>query len=406
MTLLGKISFFVSLSFFALSFALSGEKRDSDARRWSDKIAESFLARHPGYVTYDSGSPNQKWNYEQGLMLEAFHQMWLFTGNKKYFDFIKGNIDHYVADNGSITSYSADEYSLDNIGPGRALLTLYKETDEHKYLAAAETLRKQLDTQPRTYEGGFWHKKIYPYQMWLDGLFMAEPFYGWYASRWGEKKDFDDIINQFVFIARHVRDPKTGLFYHAWDESRSQKWADPVTGCSPSFWSRAMGWYCMALVDVLDFIPKDDARRDTLIVILKDLSASIAGYRDSTTGLWYQVMDQGARAGNYFEASASCMFVYAFAKGAALGYLDPQYSEMARSSFNGILRNLVTIEDGGLVDLHHTCKGAGLGGRPYRDGSYEYYIGEPQRTNDLKGIGAFLLAAIEVEKSQSARFSH
>lgn len=370
---------------------------------WSKRIAESFVLRHDGSVTYDTGSPNQRWNYEQGLMLVAFRAAWKQSGDQRYFDFIKGNIDQYVEESGRIKTYKYDDFNIDNIAVGRALLTLHEATGEGKYKRAADTLRKQLQNQPRTNEGGFWHKLIYPYQMWLDGLFMGEPFYAWYALRYNEPEAFNDIINQFVFIANHTYDPKSGLFYHAWDESRQQRWADPKTGLSPHFWGRAIGWYAMALVDVLDYIPKDHPRRSELLPILQKLAAGLLKHQDKKTQLWYQVVDQGTREGNYLEASASCMFAYAFAKGANMGYLDKKYLERARGIFHGVTDNLVTVDARGFVDLHHTCQGAGLGGNPYRDGSYEYYIGERQRTNDMKGYGPFLLAALELEKDTGKR---
>lgn len=368
---------------------------------WSKRIAESFVLRHPGSVTYDSLSPNQRWNYEQGLMLVALRQMWLFTKDKRYCDFIKGNIDQYVDESGLIKTYKYDDFNLDNVAVGRALLTLYEATGEKKYKIAADTLRKQLSYQPRTHEGGFWHKLIYPYQMWLDGLFMAEPFYAWYSVVTKEPAAFDDIVNQFVFIYKHTRDAKTGLLYHGWDESRQQRWANPQTGCSPNFWGRAIGWYEMALVDVLDYIPVDHPRRHELVSILRDISATLLKFQDRKTHLWYQVPDQGTKPGNYLEASASSMFAYAFAKGANNNLLDKKYRKAASEAFQGIIKNLTAVDANGFVDLLHTCQGAGLGGKPYRDGSYEYYIGEPQRTNDMKGYGAFLLAAIEIEKGNT-----
>ncbi len=367
---------------------------------WAERAADSFIARHPGAVTFDSASPKQNWNYEQGLILEALHQLWLETGNKKYFNFIKANIDKYVEAGGSIRTYEYNAFTLDDINPGRQLLTLYKATKDEKYKKAAGLLRKQLANQPRTPSGGFWHKKIYPNQMWLDGLYMAEPFYAQYAKMFDQPKDYNDIINQFVLIYDHTRDPKTGLLYHGWDESKKQKWANPATGCSPNFWSRAMGWYEMALVDVLDFIPKNHPGREKLISILRKVSAAVLKYRDPGTKLWYQVTDQGNKKGNYFEASASCMFTYAFAKGANKGYLDKKYFKDARESFDGIVKYLVKVQKNGLVDLYHTCKSAGLGGHPYRDGSFEYYISEPQRTNDMKGVGPFILASLQLEKSK------
>jgi unsaturated rhamnogalacturonyl hydrolase len=370
---------------------------------WSKRIADSFLLRHPSAVTYDSGSPDQRWNYEQGLMLVALHQMSLHTGNPTYDQFVQKNLDQYVEENGNIRTYNLTDYNLDNESPGRALLVVYESTKEQKYRAAADLLRRQVREQPRTHEGGFWHKKIYPYQMWLDGLFMAEPFYARYASTFNEPESFDDIANQFIWIARHTRDPKTGLFYHGWDESRQQRWANLETGCSPSFWARAMGWYMMGLVDVLDYFPTSNPKRMELVSILKDLCGSVLKFRDEESHLWFQVMDQGHRKENYLESSASCMFVYAFAKGVNRGYLDKAFLAAAEQSFRAVTERLVTMNEKGFVDLHHACRGAGLGGSPYRDGSFEYYIGEPQRTNDMKGIGSFLLAAIELEKGRATR---
>jgi unsaturated rhamnogalacturonyl hydrolase len=355
------------------------------------------MARYPDTISYAEEPRRGRWTYEQGIMLEAIRRMGAVTGDQKYFAYVKRNIDQFVAGDGSIRTYEYETFNLDNIATGRQLLALYTETGELKYRYAADTARKQLRNQPRTREGGFWHKKIYPYQMWLDGLYMAEPFYARYALLFNEPDAFDDIVNQFTFIAKHTRDVKTGLFYHGWDESKQQRWANPETGCSPNFWGRAMGWYSMALVDVLDFIPGSHPRRGELVSILQGLSSSLLKFRDKKTALWYQVVDQGGREGNYLEASASCMFAYAYAKGANKGYLDKGFLKAAEETFRGVVDNLVTVDEDGSVDLHHTCQVSGLGGNPYRDGSYEYYIGEPQRTNDMKGYAPFLLAAIELE---------
>ena len=234
--------------------------------------------------------------------------------------------------------------------------------------------------------------------MWLDGLYMAEPFYAEYAKMFHEPADFDDIANQFIWMEQHSRDSKTGLLYHAWDESKQMPWADKQTGCSSYFWGRAIGWYAWALVDVLDYLPQDHAKRKELIAIFQRLSKTLLQFREPQSKLWYQIVDQGNRTGNYLESSASCMFVYAFAKGANKGYLDKKYLTAARESFKGILDSMVTVDEKGIVSLHHACQGAGLGGNPYRYGSYEYYIGEKQRTNDFKAIGPFILAALELKK--------
>jgi unsaturated rhamnogalacturonyl hydrolase len=368
------------------------------AMPWSVRIAQSFILRHPGAVTYDSLSPAQGWNYEQGLMLVALYRMWRHTNERRYFDFVKNNIDRYVQEDGTIRTYSRTEYNLDNVAPGRVLLALYAETKDDRYRRAADTLRQQLREHPRTHEGGFWHKRIYPYQMWLDGLFMAEPFYAMFAVRFGDTGTYEDILHQFRYVTVHTKDPNTGLLYHGWDESKSQRWANPQTGCSPTFWSRAIGWYAMALVEVLDILPGDADGRRELVRMLQDVARAVAAVQDSASGLWWQVVDLPGREGNYFEASGSAMFAYALARGTHQGYLDRRYEENARRAFRGLTERLVTTEPSGFVNLEGTCKGAGLGGNPYRDGSYAYYIGEPRRANDLKGLGAFLLAAIELEQ--------
>lgn len=375
------------------------EKREGAARLpWSVRIANSFMVRHPDTISYATDPKSGRWTYEQGVMLEAFIQLARATNDQRYWDYVKQNIDLYVKGDGRIETYQYGTFNLDNIATGRALLALYERTHLEKYKVAADTLRKQLANQPRTPTSGFWHKQIYPNQMWLDGLYMAEPFYAEYASLFGTPADYDDIARQFILIESHTRDPKTGLLYHAWDESKMQGWANPETGASRHFWGRAMGWYAWALVDVLDYFPPDNPKRQELITIFQRLAKSLIVFRDEKSRLWYQVVDQGTRTGNYLEASASCMFTYAFAKGAEKGYLDKSYYTTAKESFGGIIDSLVTFDSHGYPDLNHACQGAGLGGNPYRDGTYEYYIGEKQRTNDFKAVGPFMVAALELEK--------
>jgi len=368
---------------------------------WSIKFAESFLARHPGNVTYDSFMTNKKWNYEQGLMLETLRKMFYYTGEKKYFDFIKGNLDQYIDDNGNINTYKLSEYNIDNIKPAGAVLFVYQVTGEEKYKTAVDTLHKQLVEMPRTKSGGFWHKKIYPYQIWLDGIYMGQPFYAEYAKVFNRPQDFDDITKQIILIYEKTLDEKTGLLYHAWDESKQQKWADPVTGRSPHFWGRAIGWYVMALVDVLDFLPVEHPDRQKLISILNNVCNALLKVRDSKSKVWYQVLDQGNREGNYLEASATLMYIYAFAKGYNNGYLPEKFIEEAKLSFKGALKEFVKLDKDGYYNLYGTCRGAGLGGNPYRDGSYEYYMSEKPRTNDFKGYGPLILSAMEIEKAEA-----
>jgi unsaturated rhamnogalacturonyl hydrolase len=338
-----------------------------------------------------------KWTYDHGLVLKGIERVWLNTGDRRYLEFIQRSMDHFVTDEGTIRTYSLDEYNIDHILPGRNLLLLYRVTGQEKYRKAAALLREQLKTHPRTNEGGFWHKKIYPYQMWLDGLYMGEPFYAEYAATFHDDAAFDDIAKQFIFMERHARDDKTGLLYHGWDESRKQRWADPQTGRSPNFWGRAMGWYAMALVDTLDYFPKKHPQRAELIAILNRVARAVAKYQEPRSGLWYQVLDKGGAKGNYLESSAACMFVYALAKGVRSGYLPASYIRVAESGYRGIGKEFLKTDANGQLNLEGTVSVAGLGGNPYRDGSYEYYLSEKVVTNDPKGVGALLLAATEME---------
>ncbi|MCE7064508.1 glycoside hydrolase family 88 protein [Dyadobacter sp. CY326] len=361
-------------------------------------MADSFMARHKDSILVGKNTFT-RWDYEQGLMLKAIEKVWLRTGEGKYFEYIRKDIDQYVDKDGNIRTYKFDEFNIDNIPTGRALLTLYQQTqpNKEKYKKAADLLWKQLSEQPRTKEGGYWHKKRYPNQMWLDGLFMAEPFAAEYSLLFKHPEHFDDIANQFALIEKYAVDEKTGLIYHAYDESREQKWADKTTGRSPNFWARAIGWYAIALVDVLDYFPQNHPKRIELIKYVQRLAPVLAKYQDKESGLWYQVIDQGNREGNYFESSASCMFIYALAKASRMGYIDPSFAANAKRGYAGALKQFVEKEADGLLSLNKTVSVGGLGGTPYRDGSYAYYLSEPIRKNDLKGIGPFIFASIEME---------
>lgn len=338
-----------------------------------------------------------KWAYDEGVFLEGMEGLWKNTGEGKYFNFIKKSMDFFVTDSGTINRYKFNDYTLDNIKNGRILLTLYKVTGELKYYKAAKLLRDQLSSQPRVSTGGFWHKKIYPYQMWLDGLYMAEPFYAEYAATFNEPEDFQDIANQFILMAKYGTDPKTGLMYHGWDESREQKWAGKATGQSPTIWGRAVGWYAMGLVDALGYFPENNPGRDTLVQIFNKLAAAIANVQDAKTGVWYQVMDKAGSKGNYLEASSSCMFVYALAKGVRRGYLPTKYLKIAQKGYAGIKKQFVTQRAPGQINLNGIVGATGLGGNPYRDGSYDYYLSEKVVSDDPKGVGPFLLACDEME---------
>lgn len=339
-----------------------------------------------------------EWNYQWGLVLKGFEHLWRSIGEQKYFDYIRHNIDAFVQADGTVRGYRVDEYNVDRLNTGKALFALYEKTGALKYKRALDLLRSQLDTHPRTQSGGFWHKQIYPYQMWLDGIYMADAFWAQYAGTFGEPQAFDDIAHQIILIEQHTRDPKTGLLYHAWDESKRQRWANPETGCSPHFWGRAIGWFVMAIVDILDYMPHHHPCRAEIVTILQRTVEAIVRMQDPESGVWYQVLDQGKRAGNYLESSASCMFVYAIAKGVRHHYLPQACFVVAQRAYLGILTQFIQIDDASHVHLTHTCRSAGLGGTPYRDGSYAYYVSEPIVTDNHHGVGAFLLASVEMEQ--------
>ena len=354
---------------------------------WAVRMAETVLQIYP--------PERWKWHYEHGLVTRALAAVGISTGDKRFTDFARAWVDHFVDETGEIHTYRVNEFNLDQIAPGRLLYERYRSTGEQRYASAMHTLRAQLREQPRTPSGGFWHKQIYPNQMWLDGLYMAGPFYAEYARTFDEPAIFDDLIRQFCLVEQHARDPKTGLLYHAWDESKTQRWADPMTGCSPHFWGRAIGWFCLALVDVLELIPADHPRRADLVLMLDRLAAAVVRYQDES-GLWWQVVDLPDRTGNYLETSVTAMIAYSLAKGARMGWLDRGYLEPARRAFDGLVGHKLREQEDGTLALEGICSVAGLGGNPYRDGSFTYYIKEPVAANDFKGVGPFILAALEL----------
>ena len=365
--------------------------------KWSDKMALTLMKRHPeSYMLDDSKKP--KWDYVHALVLHSIEELYKKNPDPRYKAYVRSYVDELVQADGTIKTYEFDKFNIDLVVPGRLLFDIYATSKEDKYLKALQQIRKQLQEQPRTASGGFWHKQIYPNQMWLDGLYMGEPFYAQYTVTFENGKSLDDIAKQFELIQLHATDPKTGLLYHGWDESKEMPWANKETGNSPNFWSRALGWYVMALVDVLDYFPKDHPKHKELVTYLNNASAALAKYQDKS-GLWYQVTDKGGQKGNYLEASGSSMFAYAFAKGANKGYLPAKYKKMANKAFDGLTKVLIkkVDEDGG-VTLTNCCQVAGLGGNPYRDGSYDYYVNERKKDNDPKATGPFILAAIELNR--------
>ena len=354
------------------------------------------------------GPDQVKWHYDQALVLQSIFLLGQKTGEDEFCRYVKSMYDKIISSSGDISGYREDEFNLDQINPGKTLFLLYGKYKSENYLIGIEQLRIQLLKHPRTDSGGFWHKKIYPYQMWLDGLYMQGPFYAQYAAVLDEPEtvasSIADIEHQFTLIGEKARDAKTGLLYHAWDESKKQKWANPSTGCSPHFWGRAMGWYCMALVDTLQFIPPSYKKTVTAITnIALGLLDPLMKYQDKKSGLWYQVLDKGGQKGNYTESSASSMFVYFMAKMLNDGLIKDEkkaggVKDAALKAYQGLKDGKLQEDASGDIHLADTCRVAGLGGEPYRDGSYEYYIGEPKAADDFKGDGAFILASMEIER--------
>lgn len=343
-----------------------------------------------------AGDKQPKWRYDQGVILKGMDDVWNATGDRKWFNYIQQSMDFFVGEDGSIKGYKKDEYNVDHVNNGKILLMLYEVTGKEKYRKAAQLLREQLLTHPRTAEGGFWHKKIYPSQMWLDGLYMGQPFMASYAKLFHEDKAFDDIVLQFRLMEKYARDPKTGLLYHGWDESRQQKWADKTTGQSPHFWGRSLGWFGMALVDVLDYFPIAHPGRKELTAILDRYAVAVAKVQDPVSGLWYDIVDQKDKKPNYPESSGSSMITYTLAKASRLGYIGSSFYAVAEKGYEGIKKHFVLDSAGG-IHLRGTVTVSGLGGNPYRDGSFAYYMSEPVITNDPKGMGGFILCAAEME---------
>ncbi|MDP4269711.1 MAG: glycoside hydrolase family 88 protein [Bacteroidota bacterium] len=363
---------------------------------WSVRMTKSDIIRNPKAWMLDF-TKELKWNYCQGLGCQAFLDVYDRYGDKSLYNYVKAYTDTIIDKDGKILTYNKNNYSLDMINPGKILFRMYARTGDKRLKNALDSLYSQLKTHPRTPQGGFWHKKVYPNQMWLDGLYMGAPFYAEYNKTFNHPKAQADVVNQFLFVAKHTYDPKTGLFRHAWDASKAMPWADKTTGQAPNVWGRAMGWYMMAIVDALDFLPKNQPGRDSMIVILQNGAKSLLKYQDKTTGAWYQVLDMPDRKGNYQEATCTSMFTYALLKGVRKGYLPAQYRAVALKAYNGLIKNFIKVDDNGIVSLTRCCGVAGLGGNPYRDGSFDYYVHELIRDNDPKGVGPFIMASLEVE---------
>ncbi len=372
-------------------------QRVSDNLPWSVRMAESEMIRCPESWQLDFQT-KLKWDYCHGLVLQAMLDVYDRYGDTRFYDYALAYADTMVHADGTIKMYKREEYSLDRVNSGKFLFRIYEQTKEAKYKQALDLLRSQFDGHPRNADGGFWHKQVYPHQVWLDGIYMGAPFYAEYAYRHNRVEDYPDVINQFLMAARHTYDATNDVFRHACDVSRTERWADPQTGQSKHSWGRAMGWYAMAFVDALDFIPQHEAGRDSMLVVFRRLASQIKRLQEEKTGLWYQVLDRSGAPGNYLESSCSTMFVYALFKGVRKGYIDASYLEVARKGYQGILDRFIRVDADGVVSITDACAVAGLGGKKYRSGDYDYYIHETVRDNDPKAVGPFILASLEWER--------
>jgi unsaturated rhamnogalacturonyl hydrolase len=366
---------------------------------WAKKMADSDQKRVPNPVYLD-GVKFPKWNYTNGLVTLANQKLYEYTKDQKYWDYGFSYADQLIDKDGNIQGgYELEKYSLDLVNSGKILFEIYKKTGDPRYKTAMDVLHRQLENHPRNSDGGYWHKKSYPWQMWLDGVYMADPFSAQYGQAFNDPKAIDDAILQAELIQKHTFDSKTGLNFHGYDEKRVQFWANKTAGTSAHVWGRAQGWYCMALVDILDFVPENHPKRKDLIKIVQKVFDAVLKAQDSKTGVWRQVMDQPGRKGNYLESTCSAMFVYSFAKAYKNGYAGKKFLNAAQKGFNGIQKEFIKENADGTISITKCCAVAGLGGKnpEDRNGSFEYYISEPIRDDDAKAVGPFIMAGIELQ---------
>jgi unsaturated rhamnogalacturonyl hydrolase len=365
-------------------------------KKWSVQFADSEMKRFPQAWQLDHGK-RYVWGYAQGVGCLAMLKVWKYTGDSKYYRYVYAWADTMVRSDGAILSYKISSYNIDYINAGKILFDVYDKAALPKYRMAMDTLLRQLDGHPQTSDSVFWHKKIYPHQIWLDGIYMAGPYLAQYGQRYNRPDLVDKALHEVLVTYKRTLDPKTGLLYHAYDESREQRWANKQTGQSPNFWGRAIGWYLMAAVDILDFVPEQHPMRKEAVGIINKVVGAMAKYQDAS-GLWYQVIDQGEREGNYLEASVSSMLMYSCAKAVNKGYLPKKYRQVAEKAFDGITAKLIRKSEDGTLSLTQCCSVGGLGGNPYRDGSFEYYISEKIRDNDSKATAPFIMGCIELNR--------
>ena len=370
---------------------------------YSVRMIRSEMKRNPDATYLDGRNGERKWNYTTGLELKSF-----LDAAKRYelpeaVDYVRAWADTMATEKGDVYKYKKSNFNVDHICPARIYFDLhdmYGDQDK-RYRRVTRMIREQIDDQPRTKSGEFWHKQIYPHQVWLDGFYMALPFYAEYTKRYApkEQKDslFADIVHQFTAGAKNTLDPATGLFRHAWDESRTMFWCDPQTGLSEHAWGRANGWYAVALVEVLDYLPSKHPGRKELIGQLNYFLEALPKWADKETGMWYQVLDCPEREGNYQEATCSIMFIYAFLKGLRMGYIDDSHKDYILGLYPKFIDRFIRENEDGTISMTDCCAVGGLGGKQMRKGDFEYYLSEPIIENDCKGVGPFIWASLEWE---------
>ena len=365
--------------------------------RYIDQLLEKSTPQAPIWnLEKIRAGKKPSWNYMDGCMIKAILELYHINKNEKYLEFADDFIDYFVKEDGSILSYDPKEHNLDNVNAGKTLFDLYALTGKEKYRKAIDTVYSQLKTQPRTSTGNFWHKEIYPNQIWLDGLYMAQPFYMQYEITYNDCKNCNDSLQQFANVYNLMRDTRNGLYYHAYDDSRQMFWCDKVTGLSANFWLRALGWYAMALIDTMEIMPESLAEgKEQLKKIYHELIDSMLPYQDEDTGMWYQVVNRGGIKPNYLETSGSAIFAYAIMKSVRLGFLDESYFQYGKKAFDGICRTYLSEENGEL-QLGGICLVAGLGNKEMREGTFDYYMREPVVKNEAKGVAPLILAYIEI----------
>ncbi|MBD5779131.1 glycoside hydrolase family 88 protein [Pelagicoccus sp. NFK12] len=368
---------------------------------YSVQMSESEMKRLGYGLALNQYDPDRegiaKWTYTTGLLMQAIDDTAAATQRADLRSYADKVMNSYVEEDGTITGYNAKSFNIDMINSGKFLLRLWERSKDEKYKIASEHLRAQLADHPRTSEGAFWHKQIYPNQLWLDGVYMGMPFLAHYSQLFEDGSEAKTAVHEFEIARKHMRDSKTGLYYHGWDESREQSWADKKTGLSAEFWARGYGWYTMALVDVMDFLPESQKDlRKTMIKLMVEVADSLVGVQDPDTGTWYQVLDKPEHPANYTESSSSSMFVYFMAKAINEGYLSDKYKDAVIKGYQGMVNEFITFHADGSLSLKDVCKVAGLGFG--RDGSFDYYMKEDIVDNGPHGVGPFILAGVEVSK--------